>query len=190
MPEVWIDHLVDLLKYLESESNGKQIHQFRRSFQGGNKKERLLPQLERMYQYCKQAHNLLELCANQGCEEEPFQNWFNLQKFRLILGRKNIVLKSTGSPALLKQRLLQLFTKWDPELVKSLPPPTPEPANSNMGFSRKQMRMAMRKLQTMGDQQLSNVLQNVPQDADINEEDLDSVFDKKSAARIKSALHQ
>lgn len=179
MSEDWSEHFVDVLKHLEVESNGKQIHQFRRSFQGGNKKDRLLPQLETIYQKCK-----------EHFEEESFQAWFNSQKFKLTLGRKNILLHTTYTSLLFKEKLMRLFTKWDPALFELLPPPTTGPTNNNMGFSRKQMRMAMRKIQSMGDSQLSSVLQNVPQGHDINEEELNTVFDTKSADRIKSAMHK
>jgi hypothetical protein len=182
MTELWIEHFVDLLKHLEHQPTATQIHQFRRSFQGGNKKQRLLPQLENMYNKC-QSH----------LHEDAFEQWFNQQKFTLTLGRKNIILLlplSQKLPMATKVKLMRLFTKWDPQLSEALPPPTEVPTNKNMGFSRKQMRMAMRKLNHMGNQQLSNVLHSMPNDATINEEELDAVFDERGAERIKTMINQ
>jgi hypothetical protein len=176
MAENWIEHFVDFLKYFESESNKKQIHQFRRSFQGGNKKDRLFPQLEAIYEKAKDHFN---------DTPEELQTWFNHQSFRLNLGLKTIVLKSTAPPNEFQRRFFQLCSKWSPELYQ-----VKETVQGNgMGISRKQMRMAKRRLHQLDDQQLSSVLNNVPPNSDINQNELTEVLDNRSADRISSLMN-
>jgi len=178
MAENWIQHCVDFLKYFETDSSQCQIHQFRRSFQGGNKKERLLPQLECMYEKAK-----LHLADSP----EILQAWFNQESFRLTLGRKSAPLKSTASATEFKHRLLQLCSKWDPELYTE---PTVQASPNNFGISRKQMRTAMRRMHQMDDRRLANVLKSVPADSDIDTDQLNTVFDDRSSSRIQSLLNR
>lgn len=177
MAEAWIEHLVEVLKHLESEANSKQVHQFRRSFQGGNKKTRLLPQLQQIYEECH-AH----------LDDVDFQEWFNQRRYNLTLGRKTITLRCTQALDSFKTKLLRLFTYWNSDLAQNLPAQT-STDNNNMGFSRKQMRLAKRRLNHMGDQQLTSLMQKVPSNANINSDQLSEVFDQRSADRIQNAMH-
>lgn len=177
----WPQHLSDLLKLLESESNGQQIHEFRRSFEAGRKQDRLKSQLEQIYTEGKEHLNEAP---------ESLQNWFTSKKFKLILGRKEVILKSTSSSNEFREKLVRLFSEWDPSLY--VPPP-----QINRGIGQKKLKEVMKHLDGVSDQRLASLLSSVKGNASgLSEEEISELFpDAKSqehakaiAERIKSVL--
>ena len=140
-------------------------------------KNRLLPQLEHIYNEC-----------STHLAQEDFTKWFNQRKYKLTLGRKSITLRCTHLPEMFKIKLMRLFTHWNADLAQDLPAPVDASTSNNMGFSRKQMRLAQRRLNQMGDQQLSSLMQRMPGNAEIKSEQLNEVFDERSAQRIQNAM--
>lgn len=177
----WTQHLSDLLKVLESESNGQQIHEFRRSFEAGRKQDRLKSQLEQIY--------------NEGKEHlndtpEALQNWFTGKKFKLSLGRKEVTLKSTSYQNEFRERLVRLFSEWDQSLY--VPPP-----EVHRGIGQKKLREVMKKLDGVSNDRLAALLGSVKGNAQgLSDEEIAELFpDAKSqehakaiAERIKSVL--
>ena len=180
MQEAWIDHLSRLLKSLESEKNGQAIHELRRSFEAGKKQVRLLPQVEAIYQASKDRPDFQP-------EAEPivYQNWFNEQKFRLKLGLKEVGLSSTGNPVQFKANLYRLFSKWQPGLYSE---PPEERIARNMGVSNKQLRMAMKQMDRLTDEQLAAMVAKMPQGQEIEGMDMEQLIPSEGGREMAAAI--
>jgi hypothetical protein len=183
MQEVWIDHLSRLLKSFESEKNGRAIHELRRSFKAGKKQARLLPQVEAIYLASKDRDDFKP-------ESDPilYQTWFNQQKFKLTLGLKEVTLVSTGDPVQLKANIYRLFSKWDPNLYSA---PPEEKISQNFGISNKQLKMAMKQMNRLTDEQLAAMVAKIPegQELDVmNTANLEELLPSESARGTASAI--
>lgn len=137
----WISDFSQLLKLLEKDS--QRVHEFRRSFEAGKKQKQVYPQLENIYNQCKDHLDDLDM-------------FFNEKQFTVTLGLKSIILKSSSD--LLKDRLVQLFSNWDPSLW------TPVEDSQRSMISAKKMKQIMEHLSTMSDYRLSQTLSRLPQD--------------------------
>ena len=162
MQEAWIEHLSSLLKSFESEKNGQAIHELRRSFEAGKKKARLIPQIEAIYSLAKDRDDF----KPEG-DPQSFQRWFNEQRFKLVLGLKSVTLGSSGDPAKLKGGLYKLFSKWDPSLYQT----SVMEASPEVRISQRKLRMALRGINSLDDEQLANLVARLPQ----NEESLEGL---------------
>ena len=155
MSDKWREDLVSLLKCLEkSHPNSPKIHEFRRGLQSCNlkKAERVLPQLFEIYNQSKE-----HLDGN-------FNSWLSENTFTLKLGLRTVTLSPGRDIQDYAQHLKWTFSSFDPTLDVGNPNSMLEAAkNSGLPVSGKQLKMAMKKVQGMNPQQLSTMMQKVPQ---------------------------
>lgn len=128
MSTIWREDFSTLLKLFEEQ---KGVREFRRSFEAGKKQNRLLPQLEQVYNSAK------DILENN---KEGLSDWFLEQKFSFTLGLKKITLINCTDKEKLKVCLLLLFTYWD-EALYTRPESTKPPLISN-----RQIKMALKNV--------------------------------------------
>ncbi len=184
MQEVWIEHVSELLKSLEGEANGKAIHELRRSFEAGKKQARLLPQLETLYYASKDREDF-----KPEADPQLYQSWFTEQRFKLTSGLKSVTLVSTGDPVKLKSCLYKVFSKWNPELY--VEPVFELPAGAPPGISQKQLKMALKRINNMSQDQLEKLVAQVPTDqgeiGGMSEVDLEQLMpNEKAKAKVRA----
>lgn len=160
MTDKWKTDLVQLLKVLEkSYPQCPKIREFRRSLESCNNKkaEKLLPQLENIYNEC-QAH----------ATEANFTEWFMKQEYRLTLGLKQVLLVDKVNPDLFIQHLLWTFSHFNPELDER-PPEEPKKQTATilgsalgLPVSGKQVRQAMKRMSNMSENRLKKMVNKVP----------------------------
>ena len=158
MSDDWIDHLSHVLKLLETETNGQSVRELRRSFEASKpqKQLRMLVQLEALYEICRDT---------LPCDTESFITDWNHSNHQLVFGLKVIGLKSTQKTGDFQDALKRLFSRWDASIWSAPTPfnsPEEESILSTMGVNSKQMKMAMRKMGQMNDNQLASFMKNIP----------------------------
>jgi len=156
----WHQSFNDLLKFLED--NGRPVREFRRSFMGGSKKNRIYPILTNIYNDCKdklEKNKTKEDKSEESDSEEQKENfidWFNSRSFQIKSGLKTITLKCDTNTELFEQYLRKLFTHWDPEIEFSVPEKKKVPV-----ISKKKMNKAMKRMDNMNPKQLKKTAASV-----------------------------
>lgn len=156
MTDKWREDLVSLLKFLEkSHFDSSRIHDFRRGLESCNlkKAEKVLPQLFEIYNQSKEHLECLD-----------FDFWILKQSFPLKLGLRNINLCPGKNVEEYPQYVKWALSCFDPKLNEGNPNNMLNTARgSGLPVSGKQLKMAMRKVQGMNPEQLSSMMNRVPQ---------------------------
>lgn len=137
----WCNYFIDLLKYLESQ--GESVHEFRRSFESGGKKDRIYPSLTQIYNKCK-----------DKLENDDFIEWFNGQSFRVKNGLKVITIKCDKDHEIFEHYLRQLFSHWNSEIKYEVPQKEQKPS----GISKKKVDKTLKYMKNLNPQQLKNIV--------------------------------
>lgn len=149
MNEKWKNDLVALLKHLEKSCfNNRDIHEFRRSVESTHAKkvDRLLPQLNMIWDQCKDHLN-----------DPNFVEWINHQHFQLKLGLKVISLVDDKQPHEFEQHFRWVLSEFDSTLDQRLPEDTIK--SGGLPISARKMKMAMRHMQGLDEQTISNMME-------------------------------
>lgn len=150
----WINDLSDLLKSIERDR--PKVREFRRSFEAGKKQQRLYPVLENIYNECK---------------EDPIS--LNNKGYILTLGLKSVTLRDVPL-----DRILQLFSNWDPTLYRA-----PELANGGPIS----INMMKQLLKHMDDPRMQSALDQIPIE---QLENADNTFSDPKARELADKIVQ
>lgn len=139
---MWQAALTSLLKSIETPAL-PEIRRFRRSFQAGNKQQRLLSTINDW------ADKAADIPAS------TLSTWFNEQRFSLTLGRKSILVVSNKTTDMndFEYALACLMSLWHPHLKpSSTQDKTPAPVFSNKTqkrLARGQKRLGKKRMDAL-----------------------------------------